>query len=65
MKTKHAIALLVVGYCFDFIGALLQIVHSANANTVLTVGAVLKVVGALLLLYKILTYAKFKDLLNW
>jgi hypothetical protein len=65
MKTKHAIMLLVIGYCFDFIGALLKITHSANGDTVLTIGAVLKVAGGLLFLYKILTYPRFKDILNW
>jgi hypothetical protein len=65
MKTKHAIILLFVGYCFDFVGALLKITHSTNADTLLTIGAVLKVTGGLLFLYKILTYPKFKDLLNW
>jgi hypothetical protein len=65
MKTKHAITLLVLGYCFDFVGALLKITHSPDADTLLTVGAVLKVAGGLLFLYKILTYPKFKDILNW
>jgi hypothetical protein len=65
MKTKHAIMLLVVGYCFDFIGALLKITHSSSTDTVLTIGAILKVTGGLLFLYKILTYPKFKDVLNW
>jgi hypothetical protein len=65
MKTKHAITLLVLGYCFDFVGALLKITHSPNADTVLKVGAILKVLGGLLLLFKILSYPKFKDILNW
>ena len=64
MKAKHAIILLVVGYCFDFIGGLRKIMHAPAANTLLIIGTLLKVLGALLFLYKLLTYPKWKDFLN-
>jgi len=64
MKAKHAINLLVFGYCLDFIGGLFKILHTAQADITLTVAAILKVLGGLLILYKLLTYPKIKNLLE-
>lgn len=65
MKVKHSISLLVFGYCFDFVGALLKILHWTNGDTCLILATVLKVSGGLLFLYKITTYPKIKEFLNW
>lgn len=65
MKTKYTLIIFVMGYCFDFIGSLLKILHYANADTLLIVGALFKVSGLLLFLYKILTHPKIKELMNW
>jgi hypothetical protein len=64
MKAKHAITLLVLGYCFDFAGGFLKIIHHSNADTILLIGAMLKIVGALLFVYKLTNYPKFKEFLN-
>ena len=64
MKVKHAIILFVLGYCLDFVGALFKIVHHPNSNIVLTAAVTLKVLGALLFLYKITTYPKIKEFMN-
>ena len=64
MKAKHAISLLVFGYCFDFMGGLLKILHRPGADTVLIIAAVLKILGALLFLYKLTNYPKIKDFFN-
>jgi len=64
MKAKHALLLFVLGYCFDFMGALLKIVHYPTANTTFLMATALKIIGALLFLYKLLTYPKLKDFLN-
>jgi hypothetical protein len=64
MKVKHAIALLVLGYCFDFGGALLKIMHHPNANTILIVAVTLKILGALLFLFKIINYPKIREFMN-
>jgi hypothetical protein len=64
MKAKHAITLLVLGYCFDFIGGLLKILHRPYADFILILAAVLKVIGALLFLYKLTNYPKIKDFLE-
>jgi hypothetical protein len=64
MKARHAVTLLVIGYCLDFVGAMLKITHSPSAETVLWAGAILKVLGGLLFLYKLLNYPKFKEFMN-
>jgi hypothetical protein len=65
MKTKHAISLLVIGYCLDFIGALRKITHSADADIFYYAATILKVAGGLLFLYKLTNYPKIKDFMNW
>ena len=64
MKAKYAISLLVFGYCLDFIGGLFKILHTAEADITLTVAAILKVLGALLFLYKLTNYPKIKEFLD-
>ena len=64
MKAKHAVILLVLGLCADFVGALFKIQHWAGAGELLIAGMALKVVGSLLLLYKLLTHARVKGFLN-
>ena len=64
MKAKYALSLLVFGYCLDFIGALFKILHTSQADITLTAAAILKVVGALLFLYKLTNYPKIKDFLD-
>jgi hypothetical protein len=64
MKAKYSISLFVFGYCLDFIGGLLKIMHMRYADTVLSIAAIFKVFGALLVLYKITNYPKVKDFLN-
>ncbi|RYY88910.1 MAG: hypothetical protein EOO15_07745 [Chitinophagaceae bacterium] len=64
MKAKHAITLLVLGYCLDFAGALQKILHSPSANAILYAGMFCKVVGALLFLYKLTRYPKVRDFME-
>ena len=64
MKARHAITLLVLGYCVDFVGALQKILHSPNADLILTAGMALKVAGGLLLLYKLLRYGPLRDFMD-
>ncbi len=65
MKTKHALIIFATGLIFDFIGALFKIMHWSNADTLLIIGTVLKISGLILFLYKLLTYPKTKDFLDW
>lgn len=64
MKAKHAVTLLVFGFCLDFLGTMQKIIHAPSATTIFYIAVILKVAGALLLLYKLVTYPKFKDFMN-
>lgn len=64
MKAKYALAILVMGFCFDFAGGYFKITHQGGADTILLFAMVLKIVGALLFLYKLWVYPKFQDFLN-
>lgn len=64
MKAKHAVLLLVLGLCLDFIGALFKILHWPYADVLLITGMTLKVAGALLFAYKLISHPKVKDFLN-
>jgi hypothetical protein len=64
MKAKYAISLLVFGYCLDFIGGFLKILHTAEADTTLAIAALLKIIGALIFLYKLTTYPKIKEFMD-
>ncbi len=65
MKVKHALILLIAGFCIDFVGALFKIMHWLYADALFITGAILKVFGSLLLLYKLLTHPKIKEFVNW
>lgn len=65
MKIKHALLLIGIGYCLDILGTLQKILHTYFADTLLIAAALLKVLGVIILLYKLLTHPKAKDFLNW
>jgi len=64
MKAKHALILLVLGYCLDFVGSLYKIMHREYGDQVLIVATVFKVAGSILFLIKLLTHPKVKEFLN-
>jgi len=45
-------------------GGLFKIMHRQGADTILTIAAILKIAGALLFLYKLVTYPTWKEFLN-
>lgn len=65
MKVKHAVMMLALGYALNFIGAFLKIMHRASADAVLLIAMVFSVTGISVLLYKLVTYPKVKDFMNW
>lgn len=65
MKTKHTFLILIIGFLLNIIGAFLKIVHFPNANLFLTIGSIIEVIGVLCILYKLFTYPKFRDFMNW
>lgn len=64
MKAKHAITLLVLGYCLDFVAALQKIMHQPSADTLFYVATGMKVLGGLLFLYKLTRYPKLRDFME-
>ncbi len=64
MKIKHCLIIITLAYCLDFLGGLIKILHSPNADNILIIATTLKIVGFVLLLYKILTNSKCKEFLN-
>jgi uncharacterized membrane protein len=64
MKAKHAVFLIVLGFCLGFIGALFQIMHRSEAQSLLIIATVLKVAGVLLLGYKVVKYESFRKFME-
>lgn len=64
MKAKHAIILLALGYCVDFIAAFYKIEHWRGADQFFAAGTVLKVAGVILLAYKLITSRQLRDFMN-
>ena len=68
MKAKYAIFLFIIGFLVNLIGGWLKITHfsfgAINGNICLTIGSILQSLGTILIIYKVLTYSKFKDFLN-
>ncbi len=65
MKTRHAVALYIIGHCLTFIGALLKILHLPGADETLMLATAFQVSGGLLFLYKLWTNQKLKEFLDW
>lgn len=64
MKVKHILALFLIAYIAMTIGALLKIMHWPYGNELITFSTVLKVIAALLAIWKVFTMQGFKDFLN-
>ena len=64
MKAKHALILLLAGYCLDLVGAGMKMLQLGSGSTLLFVALILKLTGGLVFLYKLVTYPKWKDFLN-
>jgi len=68
MKAKYAIFVFLAGFLLNLMGAWLKITHlsfgTIDGNSCLTIGSVLQSLGIVLIIYKVLTYPKFKDFLN-
>lgn len=65
MKTKHAILIFIIGFLVNIVGAFLKITHLLNPNLFLAFSSTIEIIGVLLILYKLFTYPKFRDLMNW
>ena len=57
--------LYILGLCAEFVGALFKIMHYSGGNELLMTATFLKVIGGLLLLYKLLSNPKIREFLDW
>ncbi|NMH27105.1 GldL-related protein [Flavobacterium silvaticum] len=64
MKTKHALFILIAGICLDFPGAMMKIMHYPYAHEVLFAAMVIKIVGFVLLTYKVVKNPKVREFFN-
>lgn len=60
MKAKHTILLIALGFCLDYIGSLSRIMHRSEAQVLLILATLLKVIGIVWLAYKVVTYDGFR-----
>jgi len=68
MKAKYAIFIFLAGFLVNLIAAWLKITHisfgAINGNICFVIGSILQSLGTILIIFKVLTYSKFKDFLN-
>ncbi|MCH3884080.1 GldL-related protein [Tenacibaculum aquimarinum] len=64
MKFKHIIVIFILGFILIVLGALFKILHWQFASELLTAGTFLKIISAILLIWKLLTNKNYKDILN-
>ena len=64
MKAKYTILLIALGFCLDFVGSLSRIMHRGEAQALLVLATVLKVLGVLLLTYKVVRYEGFRKFME-
>ena len=64
MKAKHTILMIALGFAIGYLGTLTQIFSRTEANIMVVIGTILKVVGILLLAYKIIKYEGFRKFME-
>ena len=60
MKAKYTILLIALGFCLEYLASLSRILHRSEAQTLLILAALLKIVGVLWFAYKVMTYDGFR-----
>ena len=64
MKVKHIIVLIALGFGLGYLGSLSRIMHRGEAQVLLILGTLLKVLGILWLAYKVVKYEGFRKFMN-
>ncbi len=64
MKVKYIIILIILGAIIVMIGVLFKIQHWPGAAKLLITGLIFKLVGLVLIIWKILTMDKFREFLD-
>ena len=65
MKFRYALFIYLIGYCFNFVGALFKIQHWQGASLLLTVATTMNVLGIIAIFVSIATNKKLRDIINW
>uniref|UniRef100_UPI00404A174A GldL-related protein n=1 Tax=Flavobacterium sp. TaxID=239 RepID=UPI00404A174A len=65
MKTKYVLAFFLVGIVLTILGFLFKVMHWPSANILIILGSIFEVIALILFIYKLFTYPKFKDFMNW
>lgn len=61
MKAKHTILLIALGFSLAFVA---DIMHSGEARSLLVIATILKVLGVLLLAWKVVRYEGFRKFME-
>lgn len=64
MKLKHGITLLAIGFCLEFVGGLMRILHYPHAVNILMIATIIKITALVFITFKMLSHPQLKELLN-
>ena len=64
MKAKHTILLIALGFSLHYIGSLSGFLNRREAQVLLVLGTLCKVVGILWLAYKVVRYEGFRKFMD-
>jgi len=64
MKAKHTILLIALGFCLEYVSTLSRILYRGEAATLIVLATILKVLGILLLAYKVVRYEGFRKFME-
>ncbi|MFN0035496.1 MAG: hypothetical protein ACKVUS_10525 [Saprospiraceae bacterium] len=64
MKLKYALLIFLAGFILIVLGMLFKLESWEFASELLIAGLILKFIGGILLIYKLLTHPKVKEFLN-
>ncbi len=64
MKVKHILILFLLAYIFESMGFHFKLMQLMGAPTLLLISSTLKVIAAVLGIWKVMTMKNYKDFLN-
>lgn len=64
MKAKYTILLIALGFCLEYVASLSRLMHRGEAQTLFVLATVLKVLGVLLLAWKVVRYEGFRKFME-
>lgn len=64
MRFLHAAVLFIIGQCFVLVGGLYKVMSWKGADMLLVLATIFNVLAGIILIYKLLTHPKVKDLFD-